>query len=165
MPPVLFFILQLPFTQLGYALFPAAIANGIIAGSFTFCESMNSSRRNGSELTEWFIVIYLRYPLRLHALCVSKYPLLNFSANFDMGSQPSSYQASGLYAWNEEVSSSSPLQEFWTWFWRHKYVYSSFMLDPYNSLNQQARFGTTSSTPSYRSELISSWEECFMFEF
>ena len=38
MPPPLFFILQLPFTQLGYAIFPVAIANGIISGSFTFCK-------------------------------------------------------------------------------------------------------------------------------
>jgi len=36
MPPPLFFILQLPFTQLAYAIFPVAIANGIISGSFTF---------------------------------------------------------------------------------------------------------------------------------
>lgn len=37
MPPTLFFVLQLPFTQLAYALFPVAVANGIIAGAFTFC--------------------------------------------------------------------------------------------------------------------------------
>ncbi|KXN89147.1 Ceramide very long chain fatty acid hydroxylase SCS7 [Leucoagaricus sp. SymC.cos] len=36
MPPLLFFVLQLPFTQLAYVLFPVAVANGIIAGSFTF---------------------------------------------------------------------------------------------------------------------------------
>ena len=40
MPPPLFFILQLPFTQLAYAIFPVAIANGIISGSFTFCEDV-----------------------------------------------------------------------------------------------------------------------------
>jgi hypothetical protein len=38
MPPPLFFVLQLPFTQLAYVLFPVAMANGIIAGSFTFCQ-------------------------------------------------------------------------------------------------------------------------------
>lgn len=38
MPPPLFFVLQLPFTQLAYVLFPVAMANGIIAGSFTFCK-------------------------------------------------------------------------------------------------------------------------------
>jgi 4-hydroxysphinganine ceramide fatty acyl 2-hydroxylase len=36
MPPPLFFILQLPFTQLAYVIFPVAVANGIISGSFTF---------------------------------------------------------------------------------------------------------------------------------
>ncbi|KAF7761528.1 hypothetical protein Agabi119p4_9520 [Agaricus bisporus var. burnettii] len=36
MPPLLFFTLQLPFTQLAYVLFPVAMANGIISGSFTF---------------------------------------------------------------------------------------------------------------------------------
>jgi len=56
MPPALFFTLQLPFTQLGYVLFPVAIANGVIAGSFTFCENMDSFRRGGSKLTEWFIL-------------------------------------------------------------------------------------------------------------
>ena len=38
MPPILFGALQLPFTQLGYVLFPASIANGIISGAFTFCK-------------------------------------------------------------------------------------------------------------------------------
>lgn len=36
MPPLLFFVLQVPFTNLGHALFPPSIANGIISGSFTF---------------------------------------------------------------------------------------------------------------------------------
>lgn len=35
MPPTLFFILQLPFTNLAHILFPAAVANGIICGAFT----------------------------------------------------------------------------------------------------------------------------------
>ena len=39
MPPPLFIILQFPFTQLAYVLFPVAVANGIISGSFTFCKS------------------------------------------------------------------------------------------------------------------------------
>ena len=38
MPPLLFGALQLPFTRLGYILFPTPIANGIISGAFTFCE-------------------------------------------------------------------------------------------------------------------------------
>lgn len=36
MPPTLFAILEFPFTRLAYALFPVGIANGIIAGAFTF---------------------------------------------------------------------------------------------------------------------------------
>jgi len=36
MPPVLFTALSTPFTQLGHALFPPSIANGIISGAFTF---------------------------------------------------------------------------------------------------------------------------------
>ncbi|KAF9017565.1 oxidoreductase [Hymenopellis radicata] len=36
MPPILFAILQFPITQLIYKLFPVAVANGIIAGAFTF---------------------------------------------------------------------------------------------------------------------------------
>jgi hypothetical protein len=41
MPPVLFYVLQAPFTRLAHILFPAAMANGIIAGSFTFCKYLN----------------------------------------------------------------------------------------------------------------------------
>lgn len=37
MPPILFFSLQLPFTQLAYIIFPTAVANGIISGAFAFC--------------------------------------------------------------------------------------------------------------------------------
>ncbi|KAI9635732.1 uncharacterized protein MKK02DRAFT_44432 [Dioszegia hungarica] len=36
MPPTLFFGLQAPFTKLAHLLFPKAVANGIIAGAFTF---------------------------------------------------------------------------------------------------------------------------------
>lgn len=36
MPPTLFTILQFPFTQLAYVIFPASVSNGIIAGAFTF---------------------------------------------------------------------------------------------------------------------------------
>ncbi len=34
MPPVLFFLLQTPFTKLAHAIFPTAVANGIISGAF-----------------------------------------------------------------------------------------------------------------------------------
>jgi len=36
MPPTLFFALETPFTKLAHSIFPAQIANGIIAGAFTF---------------------------------------------------------------------------------------------------------------------------------
>lgn len=36
MPPTLFFILETPFTKLAHVLFPKAMANGVIAGAFTF---------------------------------------------------------------------------------------------------------------------------------
>ncbi|TFK49432.1 Inositolphosphorylceramide-B hydroxylase [Heliocybe sulcata] len=36
MPPVLFSALSFPFTRLAYLLFPTAMANGVIAGSFMF---------------------------------------------------------------------------------------------------------------------------------
>ncbi|KAJ7600870.1 oxidoreductase [Mycena floridula] len=36
MPPPLFMALQAPFTRLAHILFPAAVANGIISGAFTF---------------------------------------------------------------------------------------------------------------------------------
>ncbi|KAF8151926.1 fatty acid-2 hydroxylase [Mycena galopus ATCC 62051] len=36
MPPILFGTLQAPFTALAHKLFPAAVANGIISGAFTF---------------------------------------------------------------------------------------------------------------------------------
>jgi len=38
MPPVLFLTLSFPMTQLAHVLFPTAIANGTISGSFVFCE-------------------------------------------------------------------------------------------------------------------------------
>jgi 4-hydroxysphinganine ceramide fatty acyl 2-hydroxylase len=34
MPPLLFFVLQAPFTKLAHILFPKAVANGIISGAF-----------------------------------------------------------------------------------------------------------------------------------
>jgi len=36
MPPTLFAALSIPFTRLAYTLFPSAMANGIISGSYTF---------------------------------------------------------------------------------------------------------------------------------
>ena len=38
MPPLLFVVLSTPMTKLAHMIFPTAMANGVIAGSFTFCE-------------------------------------------------------------------------------------------------------------------------------
>lgn len=38
MPPLLFAALSIPFTRLAYALFPAPMANGVIAGAYMFCK-------------------------------------------------------------------------------------------------------------------------------
>ena len=38
MPPTLFAALSIPFTRLAYILFPAAMANGVISGAYTFCK-------------------------------------------------------------------------------------------------------------------------------
>jgi len=38
MPPILFFTLCFPVTHLAHALFPTAMANGAISGSFVFCK-------------------------------------------------------------------------------------------------------------------------------
>ena len=56
MPPTLFAALQFPFTQLAYKLFPVAMANGIIAGAFTFCACRPSSWR--PQLTFLTDVLY-----------------------------------------------------------------------------------------------------------
>ena len=38
MPPLLFVVLSTPMTKLAHMIFPTAMANGVIAGSFTFCK-------------------------------------------------------------------------------------------------------------------------------
>jgi 4-hydroxysphinganine ceramide fatty acyl 2-hydroxylase len=38
MPPLLFFVLEWPFTRLAYAIFPLPVANGVISGAFGMCE-------------------------------------------------------------------------------------------------------------------------------
>lgn len=43
MPPVMFAALEWPFTRLAHSLLPAAMANGIIAGAFAFCERSRHS--------------------------------------------------------------------------------------------------------------------------
>ena len=64
MPPTLFTVLQFPFTQLAYVIFPVSVSNGIIAGAFTFCEFVHRFQKRCADQA------MLRYPVRLHALCV-----------------------------------------------------------------------------------------------
>ena len=55
MPPTLFLILETPFTQLAHALFPKAVANGIITGAFTFCESSHSGVYFGDRVCSYLV--------------------------------------------------------------------------------------------------------------
>lgn len=64
MPPVLFAALSYPFTQLAHLLFPAAMANGIIAGAFVFCEYLPFAPFRYPQIS-------VRCAVRLHALRVS----------------------------------------------------------------------------------------------
>ena len=64
MPPTLFTVLQFPFTQLAYVIFPVSVSNGIIAGAFTFCEFVHRFQKRCVHHS------MLRYSVRLHALCV-----------------------------------------------------------------------------------------------
>jgi 4-hydroxysphinganine ceramide fatty acyl 2-hydroxylase len=43
MPPLLFFALSYPFTNLAHAVFPTAMANGVISGAFVFCKLLSST--------------------------------------------------------------------------------------------------------------------------
>ncbi|KAI0714227.1 oxidoreductase [Fomitopsis betulina] len=74
MPPVLFTILQAPMTQLAHALFPPAVANGIISGAFFFYvlyDCMHYALHH-SKLPE-----YVREMKRYH--------LAHHYKNFDLG--------------------------------------------------------------------------------
>ncbi|KAI0340407.1 oxidoreductase [Trametopsis cervina] len=74
MPPVLFAILSYPFTQLAHALFPAAMANSIIAGAFTF-------------YVIYDVMHYVMHHKRLPAYMreVKKYHLAHHYKNFELG--------------------------------------------------------------------------------
>jgi hypothetical protein len=89
MPPALFGALQLPFTRLAYVLFPTPVANGIIAGAFTFCTFCFFFRYPHYE-RRWH---GLRCSLRLHAL------------------RPAPHDAAEVYEGYEKVPFSTPLQE------------------------------------------------------
>ncbi len=71
MPPVLFTVLQFPFTQLAYKLFPVAVANGVIAGAFTFCKSPR--------------IVYMRCPELCHQMsCMTACIMRKFDRAFSL---------------------------------------------------------------------------------
>jgi 4-hydroxysphinganine ceramide fatty acyl 2-hydroxylase len=74
MPPPLFIFLSTPFTRLGHALFPAAIANGIIAGAFTFYILYDCMH---------YALHHTKLPQYLAEM--KKYHLAHHYKNFDLG--------------------------------------------------------------------------------
>jgi len=74
MPPTLFFVLQLPFTQLAYVLFPVAMANGIIAGAFTFYILYDCMH---------YALHHTKLPAHLREM--KKYHLAHHYKNFELG--------------------------------------------------------------------------------
>jgi 4-hydroxysphinganine ceramide fatty acyl 2-hydroxylase len=99
MPPILFFTLQLPFTQLAHAIFPTAVANGIISGAFAFCEFPSFQRH--SEMSSVAHAFY-RCTVRLHAL------------------RTTSHETARIRSSAEKVSPRSPLQKLRARIWRHE---------------------------------------------
>ncbi|KAJ3492245.1 hypothetical protein NLI96_g95 [Meripilus lineatus] len=74
MPPVLFIFLSTPFTRLAHVLFPASIANGIIAGAFTFYVLYDVMH---------YAFHHSRLPPYLQEM--KKYHLAHHYKNFDLG--------------------------------------------------------------------------------
>ncbi|KIY45039.1 oxidoreductase [Fistulina hepatica ATCC 64428] len=74
MPPILFTVLQYPFTQLAYAVFPVAIANGIIAGAFTFYVGYDCMH---------YALHHTKLPAYLAEM--KKYHLAHHYKNFELG--------------------------------------------------------------------------------
>ncbi|CAA7268371.1 unnamed protein product [Cyclocybe aegerita] len=74
MPPPLFFTLQTPFTQLAYVLFPVAVANGIIAGAFTFYIGYDCMH---------YALHHTKLPQYMREM--KKYHLAHHYKNFDLG--------------------------------------------------------------------------------
>lgn len=74
MPPTLFIVLQAPFTKLAHSLFPKSIANGIIAGAFTFYILY--------DVCHW-LLHHSRLPSYLQSM--KTYHLAHHYQNFDLG--------------------------------------------------------------------------------
>ncbi|KAF8325775.1 oxidoreductase [Cantharellus anzutake] len=74
MPPILFFALSYPWTQLAHTLFPAAIANGLIAGAFIFYVLYDCMH---------YALHHKRLPAYMREQ--KKYHLAHHYKNFDLG--------------------------------------------------------------------------------
>ncbi|EJT99255.1 oxidoreductase [Dacryopinax primogenitus] len=74
MPPALFTALSFPFTRLAYFLFPSAVANGVIAGAFTFYVLYD---------TMHYALHHSRLPT--YVLEMKKYHLAHHYKNFELG--------------------------------------------------------------------------------
>jgi len=74
MPPTLFFTLQTPMTRLAYAIFPTAMANGIISGAFTFYILYDCMH---------YALHHTKLPNYLKEM--KKYHLAHHYKNFDLG--------------------------------------------------------------------------------
>ncbi|KAG6855898.1 hypothetical protein H0H87_009578 [Tephrocybe sp. NHM501043] len=74
MPPALFFTLQSPMTRLAHALFPPAMANGIISGAFTFYILYDCMH---------YALHHTRLPAYFKEM--KKYHLAHHYKNFDLG--------------------------------------------------------------------------------
>lgn len=69
MPPLLFFVLQTPFTKLAHIVFPKAIANGIISGAFAMYVVYDLGKSISFISGESHLTIVLSRPL-----CATSHP-------------------------------------------------------------------------------------------
>ncbi|KAI9568120.1 hypothetical protein HD554DRAFT_821763 [Boletus coccyginus] len=74
MPPILFTVLQAPFTRLAYTIFPTAVANGIISGAFTFYVLYDCMH---------YALHHTRLPAYMREM--KKYHLAHHYKNFELG--------------------------------------------------------------------------------
>ncbi|KDN37932.1 putative SCS7-required for hydroxylation of ceramide [Tilletiaria anomala UBC 951] len=74
MPPLLFFVLQVPFTKLGHIIFPASIANGIISGAFAMYVVYD---------TMHYALHHTKLPAHLRKM--KKYHLEHHYKNYELG--------------------------------------------------------------------------------
>ncbi|KAI0711369.1 oxidoreductase [Earliella scabrosa] len=93
MPPVLFMFLSFPMTQLAHVLFPAAMANAVIAGSYVFyvlydcmhyaCVPLLPRGQSAVKLTSPDSLHHTRLPSYVKEM--KKYHLAHHYKNFDLG--------------------------------------------------------------------------------